>query len=352
MVTVQSSTKPFGNRILWVVLTALILCAVVLSPVASAQGDQGDNNQTVREVAEYFMRAGIDHYQQGRYIQAEESFLRALDYKQYLSARTLEALDAALDKAHEAVVARQLILQDIQMADKMIQQGQLPQAKSYLEKVKDSDFLTDAERKQVNEGLARIDGQLVKKQPAPVPAPPPRSEMLTLPPVGETRPRQAPVPDVPDTMSPTQAAPKYERPDSGISAIEEGLLALERKRPAQQQTPQQFPPEQYPPQQYPARQYAPRQYAAQQYPAQQYPPQQLPQPRVVSQPAAAGTSRRRRAQAATSKLSFNREMSGATMSKPSLPMPMTRFPSISRKLNSIRQTRLSKARSVSSMTFG
>jgi tetratricopeptide (TPR) repeat protein len=186
MVTVQSSTKPFGNRILWVVLTALILCAVVLSPVASAQGDQGDNNQTVREVAEYFMRAGIDHYQQGRYIQAEESFLRALDYKQYLSARTLEALDAALDKAHEA-------------------QGQLPQAKSYLEKVKDSDFLTDAERKQVNEGLARIDGQLVKKQPAPVPAPPPRSEMLTLPPVGETRPRQAPVPDVPDTMSPTQA---------------------------------------------------------------------------------------------------------------------------------------------------
>ncbi|MHC4343880.1 MAG: hypothetical protein ACYSUP_04275, partial [Planctomycetota bacterium] len=298
MFTVQFPTKPFGNKILLVVLPLLILLAAALSPAALAQVNEGDTTETVREVAEYFIRAGVEQYQRGQYIQAEKSFIRALDYEKYLSDATRDRLTALVDKAHQAVVARQLILKDIQMADKMIQQGQLLQAKSYLEKVKDSEFLSDAERKQVNEGLARLNSQLVKKQPAPVPAPPPRSEMPTLPPAQETGPRQAPVPDVTDAMSPTQAAPKYEPSGNGISAIEEGLLALERKRPAQQQipeqlppqqyTPQQYSPQQYTPQQYTPQQYAPQQYAPQQYVPEQYPPQQLPDPRVVSQPRAAG----------------------------------------------------------------
>jgi len=65
-----------------------------------------------------------------------------------------------LEKIHIAVLEVKRIQEDIKRADELVRQGQPIKAKAYLEKVKDSEFLTEENRRQIAERIAKLDSQL------------------------------------------------------------------------------------------------------------------------------------------------------------------------------------------------
>ncbi len=151
---------PVGRKSLLTVFALLFLLTTVLSWPASAQAKENDRTRTVRQVAQYFMQAGTQQYQRGFYAQAETSFLQALDYREHLDAATVEKLSALASKAHRAVIERKHLLEQMEQANKLIKQSELTKAKVLLNEVLQSEFLADAERRQIKDALAKLGGQL------------------------------------------------------------------------------------------------------------------------------------------------------------------------------------------------
>ena len=84
---------------------------------------------------------------------AEQSFLRARDYQDYLTTAEREKLNELLEKAHLAVLEKTRILEHIQKADELVKQGELIKAKAHLERVENNKSLTK-KRTQANHGKA------------------------------------------------------------------------------------------------------------------------------------------------------------------------------------------------------
>ncbi|MHC4746562.1 MAG: hypothetical protein ACYS18_04480 [Planctomycetota bacterium] len=153
--------KSFGRNRLLAVLVSILLLTTIMSQVAPCQTDK---EKTVRQVAEKWIQVGVEQYQRGFYNNAEQSFLRALDYQQYLSAAEQQKLSDLLEKTHIAVLERKRILSHLQTADELVKKGERIRAKAHLEKVKDSEYLTKGERQLIVEGLENLQTQLGQKE--------------------------------------------------------------------------------------------------------------------------------------------------------------------------------------------
>lgn len=167
--------KSFGKkrRYIFAALALILLLMAVLSSVAAAQASQADKQKIIRDVAQKWIQVGAEQYRRGFYKAAEQSYLRARDYERYLTAAEREKLQNALEKTHVAVIERERILEHIQTADELEKRGELAKARAHLSGVKDSEFLTEAERNLITEGLAKIDSRLAERQLAgktPAPA--------------------------------------------------------------------------------------------------------------------------------------------------------------------------------------
>ena len=157
-------SKCLPKKCLSVVFVSILLLTTVLSGVAPAQVSEVDEQKVVRQVAQKWIQVGTEQYRRGFFKAAQQSLLRAQEYQGYLTATEREKLTELLEKTHIAVLQRKRILEHIQTAEKQVEQGQLIIAKAHLEKVKDSDFLTEAERQLITEGLKKIDIQLEEQK--------------------------------------------------------------------------------------------------------------------------------------------------------------------------------------------
>ena len=133
------------RQFLSTIVVAAFLLALLFSAESFAQANKDNKTKTIREVAQYFIKAGKEQYERQMYARSEKSFLRAQDYEEYLTASTRESLDALLDKAHHAVLERKKLSERIKKADELIKLGQLVKAKTHLEDVKASEFLNEEE---------------------------------------------------------------------------------------------------------------------------------------------------------------------------------------------------------------
>jgi general secretion pathway protein D len=131
-----------------------------LSEVAPSQVGESDKQKIVRQVAQKWIEVGMEQYKRGYYKVAEQSFLRAWDYEEYLTATMREELNGLLEKTHVAAIERQRLLKHIQAADELESRGELIKAKTHLEKVRGSEFLAEEERKLIAEGLRQIGNKL------------------------------------------------------------------------------------------------------------------------------------------------------------------------------------------------
>jgi hypothetical protein len=158
--TVRFFIKPFVRKPLLFALVSILLLTTVLLSVASSQANGLDKEKVVRQVAQKWIQVGMEQYRRGYYKAAEQSFLRAQDYQEYLSAGEREKLSELLEKSHEGAVEKQRISETIQAADELVKQGQTAKAKAYLEQIKDNEFLTEEQKGLVAEGLEKLNSQL------------------------------------------------------------------------------------------------------------------------------------------------------------------------------------------------
>jgi outer membrane PBP1 activator LpoA protein len=106
----------------------------------------------------------MEQYNRGLFKAAEQAFLRASDYQDYLSESEKEQLTQYLEMAHNASTGKEQVLSDIQAAQELIGRGELSQAKAQLEALRDSSYLTDEERQMVEAGLASINEKMAGPQ--------------------------------------------------------------------------------------------------------------------------------------------------------------------------------------------
>jgi len=118
--TVRFFIKPFVSKPLLFILLSILLLTTVLLGVASSQANDLDKEKVVRQVAQKWIQVGMEQYRRGYYKAAEQSFLRAQDYQEYLSAGEREKLSELLKKSHEGAVEKERISETIQAADGLV----------------------------------------------------------------------------------------------------------------------------------------------------------------------------------------------------------------------------------------
>jgi tetratricopeptide (TPR) repeat protein len=130
----------------------------VLLGVARPQANDADK-KIVRQVAQKWIQVGTEQYKRGFYKAAEQSFLRAQDYEEYLTDAERQKLSELVEKTHGHVIERERILDSIRKADELVKQGKGTEAKSLLEQARDSEYVTEQERKLITESLKKLEGQ-------------------------------------------------------------------------------------------------------------------------------------------------------------------------------------------------
>jgi len=145
-------------------LSALVLALPLLwaqvSKAGSSQSDEAEKQKVLRKVAQDWIRVGTKQYERGLYKQAEQSFFQAVEYQQHLTMAEREQLSNLMEKTYKAELEREHILEQIKAANKLAERGRPGKAKSELEKLKDSEFLTETERHEVTETFSELKRQL------------------------------------------------------------------------------------------------------------------------------------------------------------------------------------------------
>ncbi len=155
-------TEPFGRRSLSVVLALILLPIITVSQVALSQENAGaDRQEAIRRIVQTYMQTGQEEYKKGFFEQAVKTFFMAQEYEEYLTVATRERLKELLKESQIAVLERKGALETFRVVNDLIKRDQLIAAKTYLEKIKDSKFLTTEERKQIAEAFRQIDAQVI-----------------------------------------------------------------------------------------------------------------------------------------------------------------------------------------------
>jgi len=129
---------------------------------------EADKHKVLRWVSLKWIEIGDRHYQRNYYRQAEISYLHALEHQSYLSAKEVENLERSLQKTHAANQEKENVLRHIKTAKQLINQGQLEEARSHLELVKASMFITKTEKQLVVQSLAEIKKKVFEAPIGPV----------------------------------------------------------------------------------------------------------------------------------------------------------------------------------------
>ena len=99
-------------------LAALTLMLILVPFVNLAFADDNDvgRQKVVRQVAKNYLQIGTEQYRRGQYVAAEKTFLMAQDYYDYLTSAEREQLNDMLGKSHTAAIERQRISGDVRRA--------------------------------------------------------------------------------------------------------------------------------------------------------------------------------------------------------------------------------------------
>ena len=149
-------TEPFGVRSLSVVLALILLPIITVSQVAPSQENEDANRQKAIRVVQTYMQTGQKEYNEGFFEESVITFLMAQKYEEYLPVAMREQLNELLKKSWIAVLE-----ETFREVIDLIQRDRLSEAKTYLEKIKDNEFLTKEERIGIDEIFRRLDAQII-----------------------------------------------------------------------------------------------------------------------------------------------------------------------------------------------
>ncbi len=139
------------------VLASILLTATVFAQVNPSQNVSDGDEAVMRRLAQYFNRVGTEQYELGYYIEAKKTFQMAQGYAEYLEPVEQKKLASMLEKSGLAAIERQKVLEQRLAAVQLYQQGDSAAARSHLEAIKDSKFLTEDERVEIQLSLRQLD---------------------------------------------------------------------------------------------------------------------------------------------------------------------------------------------------
>lgn len=148
----------------------LIIVQIVLFSVvncfAAEPNAQDEKEKAVisRETAQDWIQVGAVQFQKGLYGDAEKSFLAAEEYQEYLTAVEQKQLEKQIAEANQGIVEKQVVLEHIKKAKDLVDEGQPVKARADYEKVCKSPYLTEQERKQIEQDIKDLDSKVDKQR--------------------------------------------------------------------------------------------------------------------------------------------------------------------------------------------
>ncbi|MHC4752285.1 MAG: polysaccharide biosynthesis/export family protein [Planctomycetota bacterium] len=130
-------TNVFDRKFLPAILIFLLI--TTLSEVTLTNASEANKQKALGKVAQEWIQVGMEQSQRDLFKAAEQSFR---------------------EKAQIAGPQRKQILAGIKTINRLVEQGKLIQAKAYLDKVKNSQYLTREEREKIAKRLKEISNQL------------------------------------------------------------------------------------------------------------------------------------------------------------------------------------------------
>jgi hypothetical protein len=134
------------------------------SQLAGSDIDSIGKREAVRTVVAELLSVGIEEYNKSLFDVAYDTFLKAQNYKKYLTDAEQSKLSKYLKAAKDFAAGRREAVEHIRSADKLIRAGQLIRAKAHLKAVEGSKLLTIKEKGVVKSGLKKIAGWLVEQE--------------------------------------------------------------------------------------------------------------------------------------------------------------------------------------------
>jgi tetratricopeptide (TPR) repeat protein len=147
-------------------ITVQVVLLSAVSCFAAEPNVQDEQDKTIisKETAQNWIQVGILQSKKGLYEQAEKSFLAAKEYQEYLTAEEQKQLEKHIAEANQAAIERQPVLEHIKKAQEFLSQGQPVKARAHYEKIRKSPYLTEQERKQIEQEIKNADNGIDKQR--------------------------------------------------------------------------------------------------------------------------------------------------------------------------------------------
>ena len=120
------------NWLRLIIVQVVLFSAVSCFAAEPNAQDEKEKAVVLHETAQNWIQVGTLQSQKGLYEQAEESFLAAKEYQEYLTAEEQKQLEKHIAEANQAVVERQPVLEHIRKAKELLSQGQPVKARAIM----------------------------------------------------------------------------------------------------------------------------------------------------------------------------------------------------------------------------
>jgi|GEM_PF-3394111 len=141
------------------IVVLFLFQAVAFGAIFGSDRPAGKND-VVREVAEDWIRIGTEQLRRGYYEAAAGSLQQAKSYGRALTDEQNKRIEKLLAKTRQYSEARQRLESDFETADSLIEQDSMFEARSFLQALEASEFLTAAEKQRVRKRLAAVNGRI------------------------------------------------------------------------------------------------------------------------------------------------------------------------------------------------
>lgn len=149
---------------LFITLICLFLSSVLMPNTALCTDGQQDRQKLIDQLVDRWMQIGMEQYERRYFKAAEQSFLMAKDYEEYLGTEQREKLNDWIKKSHTAAAEVNKLSADLAMAQRLMSEGRLAEARVLFEAARDSQYLTPETKQIVEKGLAQTGGETVARQ--------------------------------------------------------------------------------------------------------------------------------------------------------------------------------------------
>ncbi|HNS19617.1 MAG TPA: hypothetical protein PKH24_03920, partial [Sedimentisphaerales bacterium] len=139
------------------ILALVLLVTACLVQVTASPASQGDDEATMRQLAQYIVSVGQQQYDRGSYSEAEKTLQKAQDYAQHLDVVEQKKLEVLRARVGKAVVERRRIDEAKRNAQQLNQKGDVLAARTCLEAIQDSELLSVKERLEISDLLSKSD---------------------------------------------------------------------------------------------------------------------------------------------------------------------------------------------------